>query len=58
VTEGGKEGITSFSDSLNLMVKSGSITPEEALKHKEILSPKLDISDVANSAEDSMLSWL
>jgi len=58
VTEGGKEGITSFSDSLNLMVKSGSITPEEALKYKEILSPKLDISDVANSAEDSMLSWL
>jgi len=40
------------------MVKSGSITPEEALKYKEILSPKLDISDVANSAEDSMLSWL
>ncbi|MEQ8191030.1 MAG: PilT/PilU family type 4a pilus ATPase [Candidatus Eremiobacterota bacterium] len=58
IAEGHNEGILSFSDSLNELVKSGKITPEEALKHKEVLLPKMDISDNDNPSEDSMLSWL
>jgi twitching motility protein PilT len=35
--KGHHEGILSFSDSLNELVKSGKLTPEEALKHKVLL---------------------
>lgn len=58
IAEGHKEGILSFSDSLNELVKSGKITPEEALRHKELLLPKMDVPDDDNLPEDSMLSWL
>ena len=58
IAEGHHDGILSFSDSLNELVKSGKMTPEEALKHKELLLPKMDISDDDNPTEDSMLSWL
>lgn len=58
IAEGHQEGILNFSYSLNELVKSGKITPEEALKHKELLMPKMDITDNDNPSEDSMLSWL
>jgi len=58
IAEGGQEGIISFSDSLNELVKSGKITPEEALKHKEMLTFRVEGSDSDNIPDDSMLSWL
>ena len=57
IGDSGQEGIQNFSDSLNKLVKAGNITPEEALKYKDIVSPKVDMSD-PNSSEESMLSWL